>query len=345
MSWTTVALLAGLAAPVGAETPAGEGLASVEVQSFAAPGRVPFDGVVEAARRTEMAAQVAGAVVEIRVKPGDAVRPGQVLVRLDARAAEQQAAAGEAQAQSARAALEVARREYDRQQQLFQKGYISQSAYERAQAQLEAAQAQVDAQVAQAGAARTQSGFYSVTAPYGGIVAEVPAVLGDMALPGRSLVTIYDPLSLRVTARVPQTAVHGAIAPADAAVEIPGLSSAPATTGPARVQVLPTVDPATHTVEVRLDLAKEAQGAAPGMFARAWLPAVSPGVSARLFVPQRCIVRRAELTALYVVDAQGRAQLRQVRLGETSGEQVEVLAGVSAQERVALDPQAAARGR
>jgi multidrug efflux pump subunit AcrA (membrane-fusion protein) len=55
------------------------------------------------------------------------------------------------------------------------------------------------------------------------------------------------------------------------------------------------------------------------------------------------VVRRAELTGVYVVDAQGAAVLRQVRLGRSQGNSVEVLSGVSAGERVALDPQAAAR--
>jgi RND family efflux transporter MFP subunit len=300
-----------------------------------------------------VAAQVAGAVVEIRVKPGDAVRGGQELMRLDARAAEQTAAASDAQVQSARAALEVAGRDYERQKQLFEKSYISQSAFERAQAQFKAAQAQVDAQLAQAGAARTQSGFYAVSAPYAGVVAEVPVALGDMAMPGRALLTLFDPATLRVTAMVPQTALRGPVAAKDAEIEIPGLEAGSARVAPARAQVLPTADAGTHTVEVRLDLPRPAAGISPGMFARAWLPAV-PAVPAaaegsaaamHLFVPRRCIVRRAELTAVYVVDAQGEVQLRQVRLGEPSGDRVEVLSGVGAQERVALDPQAAARAR
>ncbi len=52
---------------------------------------------------------------------------------------------------------------------------------------------------------------------------------------------------------------------------------------------------------------------------------------------------RAELTGVYVLGDDGRALLRQVRLGRAQGDTVEVLAGVSAGERVVLDPQAAAR--
>lgn len=301
-----------------------------------------FDGVVQAVRQTAVAAQVAGAVVSLDVKAGDVVRPGQVLLRIDARAAEQTAAAGAAQVQAARAAQEAATRDFERQKQLFSKNYISQAALDSAEAQYKATQAQAAAQLASAGAARTQSGFYVVTAPYKGVVAEVSVVLGDMAMPGRALLTLYDPAALRVSAAVPQ-AVAARLAPGQAVqVDLPGAATARIT--PVKTQWMPTVDPATHTLELRLDLPAGLSGVTPGMFARAWLP-VAGAPEARLYVPARAVVRRAELTALYVLGADGRAMLRQVRLGRGQGDTVEVLAGVSAGERVVLDPQAAARLR
>jgi membrane fusion protein, multidrug efflux system len=95
------------------------------------------------------------------------------------------------------------------------------------------------------------------------------------------------------------------------------------------------VDPATHTQELRLDLPPGSQ-AAPGMFARVWLPAVSTDAS-RIFVPAAAVLRRSELTAVYVIDDRGRPLLRPVRLGRADGGQVELLSGVSVGERVALD--------
>ena len=73
-----------------------------------------------------MSAQVSGAVVAIDVKVGDVVKAGQVLARIDARAAEQNVAASDAQVLSARATLEVAIKEFDRQKLLFEKNYTSQ---------------------------------------------------------------------------------------------------------------------------------------------------------------------------------------------------------------------------
>jgi multidrug efflux system membrane fusion protein len=339
------ALLVGAlgAHPAGPSAPAdaaARALATAPVTSGGAADTTVLDGVVQAVRQTVIAAQVPGAVVALEVKAGDAVKAGQVLLRLDARAADQTAAAGAAQVQAARAAQEVATKDFERQQQLFQQNYISRAALDRAESQHRAAQAEAAAQLANAGAARTQSGFYVVKAPYDGVVSDVGVVLGDMAMPGRPLLTVYDPRALRVSVAVPQMVAARLTPGQSMQLELPGTPAG--RIAPVKTQLLPAVDPATHTLELRLDLPAGLAGATPGMFARAWLP-VAGGVDARLYVPARAVVRRAELTAVYVVGADGRALLRQVRLGRAHGDTVEVLAGVSAGERVVLEPQAAAR--
>jgi RND family efflux transporter MFP subunit len=323
-------------------------LATVEARAGSASHATAFDGVVEAVRQTVVAAQVPGAVVQLAVKVGDTVAAGQVLLRLDARAADQTAAAGDAQVLAARAALDVAAKAFARQRQLFQQHYISQAALDQAEAQLKATQAQVDAQGAQAGAARTQTGFYVVRAPFAGVVSEVPVQLGDMAMPGRPLVTMYDPAALRVTAAVPQTVAQRLAAGALPRIEFPGLPAAQQWVQPRQAQVLPTVDAATHTVQMRADLPAGLAALSPGMYARLWLPVAAGGTSAAgapaaLSVPLTAVVRRAELTGVYVLDTAGKPLLRQVRLGRTEGSAVEVLSGLMPGERVVTDPQAAAR--
>jgi RND family efflux transporter MFP subunit len=341
----------GLAAALGLITAPWAGAAelnTVTAQAVAGPATSAFDGVVEAIRQTVVASQVPGAVVQLDIKAGDRVVAGQLLMRLDARAADQNAASSGAQVQAARAALEVASKDFERQKQLFQKNYISQAALERAESEFKSTQAQVNAQTAQLGAARTQSGFYVVRAPFAGVVAELPVSLGDMAMPGRPLLTLYDPSALRITAAVPQTLASRMVAGQLPRAELPGLPAASQWVVPIRAQLLPMADPGTHTVQLRADLPTGLAGVAPGMFARLWLPLVNaaPGAGAApLSVPAAAIVRRAELTGLYVMDPNGKPVLRQVRLGRTEGDKVEVLTGLMPGERVATDPQAAARVR
>jgi multidrug efflux pump subunit AcrA (membrane-fusion protein) len=129
-------------------------------------------------------------------------------------------------------------------------------------------------------------------------------------------------------------------------VELPGLAAAQQWPSAERVQVLPTVDAATHTVQVRAELGAGPQGVAPGMFARLWLPAVGSSVAGKaVTVPRGAIVRRAEMTGVYVLGEGGKPLLRQVRLGRAEGDRVEVLSGVAPGEQVVVDPQSALRTR
>ncbi len=348
-AWLLAALIGtgAAAAPGGpAASPApGPGVAAVTARSGPAGAPAAYDGVVEALRQTVIAAQVSGAVVQLDVKVGDRVQAGQLLLRLDARAADQSAAASEAQLRAARAAQEVAAKEVARQRQLAAERFISGAALDRAEAEYKAASAQAAALLAQAGAARTHSGLYAVRAPYAGVVSELPVALGDMALPGRPLVTLYDPAALRVSAAVPQSAAAAVGNGQAVRIELPALPAAEGLLAPQRVQQLPAADAATHTVTLRAELpASAVPGLAPGQFARLWLPAAGNGAATTSpWVPMQAVVRRGEMTGLYVLDGAGRPLLRQVRLGRGDGAQVEVLSGLRLGERVATDVPAATR--
>lgn len=344
LSLAMVAVLPhGVAAPA---TPAGWRTAPVASVSDGAQG-IALDAVVEAGRQSLIAAQVQGAIVALPVKAGDTVRAGQWLLRLDGRGAQSGVDTSQAQLEAARAVAAQAQREHQRQQALFDQQYVSQAAVERSLAALQTAQAQVRALAAQTTAAQTQSGYFSVSAPYAGVVSELPVSLGDMALPGRPLLTLFDPASLRISVQVPESLASGLASPATLAGQIRvQVEGQPIFAAPA-AQWLPSVDPLTHTRTLRLAVpAGASAGLAPGRFARVWLPGRGAGgAPARLFVPQAAVLRRSELRAVYVIAADGRPSLRQVRLGEARGDQVEVLSGVREGESVALDPQAAAQVR
>lgn len=318
---------------------------TIVVGSTAARPGLVVDGVVEAERQATLAAQVPGTVLEVSVRVGDRVRAGQVLVRIDARAAEQQARAGTAQAAAARAQRDLAAQEFARQRTLFERGFISKSAFEQAEARWKAAEAEANAQLAAAEASRTQTDFHVVRAPFAGIVAQVPIERGDMAVPGRPLVVIYEPGALRVTAHVTESLARG-LDVQSVRIDLEGRKAA-APIAPGRVTVLPIADATTHTVQVRATLPDEivkSSALVPGAFARL-LIAPSPDAAGnaataptpRLAVPKSAVLRRAELDAVYVAAADGRAQLRLVRLGRRTGDQVEVLSGLSAGERVYAD--------
>src|SRR3569623_1778912 len=113
------------------------------------------EGVVEAVRQTVLAAQVPGRITALYVKAGDRVSAGQLLARIDARAA----------GKAAEARLFAAQKEYERAELLARKHYISQAALERAHAQFQATQAGVEAQLAEAVVAEVGTSLHNVTVP------------------------------------------------------------------------------------------------------------------------------------------------------------------------------------
>jgi hypothetical protein len=143
--------------------------------------------------------------------------------------------------------------------------------------------------------------------------------------------TGFDPGTLRVTATVPQTQVLAIQAGAKARIELP---SVPRWIEAASLTVIPAADPRTHTTQVRIGLPAEVRGIYPGIYARAHFVT---GRRPALLVPRTAVIRRSELTAVYVVSDS--IQLRQIRLGTAGDEKaVEVLAGLRAGERVAVEP-------
>jgi membrane fusion protein, multidrug efflux system len=340
VTFATIALAAALLQ--GPSSAAAADLATAPVEAAGGSDFYAADGMLEAVRQTAIAAQVSGRITDLRVKAGDTVTAGQILARVDERVAAQQATASQAQVVAAEAQLEAARREYARSQRLFGKQYLSQAAMEQAEAQYKATEAQVRATLAQAGVASTQTSLHTVQAPYAGVIAEVACELGDTAVPGKPLIRIYDPAALRVVATLPESYSRSLSQGRPAKLEFPGAPEALRWQTPVSVTLLPTADPTSHTVQVRLALPARLSGLTPGMFARAHLP-VEAGPVGRLTVPAKAVITRTELQAVYVVDKQGHAQLRQVRVGRSAGDRVEVLAGVQSGERVALDPVAAAQ--
>ena len=305
----------------GPGSPAVEGgLASAVVEMREVDQTWAAEAVVEAVRRATLSAQTMGRINELRVEAGDAVRAGAVLARIDARESGQALAAAQAQSANARANLARVR-------SLVEQKFLSQAALDRAVAEDKTAAAQV----AQAGASNSHG---VITAPFSGVVAERLAQAGEMASPGRPLLTLFDPKSLRVVASIPQYRLAEVRQALQGRVELPGSGKWLAVS---RVEVLPTADAVSHAVMVRLYL-DDADGAAvvPGTFARAHF---ITGKVGRLVLPPEAILRRGELTGVYVLDAKDFPRLRQVRLGEAvAGGGVEVLAGVQPGERIALDP-------
>ena len=315
-----VAALA-IALPAAAQTTAAQTTATRTIELRDVGLTLPAEAVIEATKQATVATQVSGRIVEVKVEAGQRVQAGQVLMRIDAREAVENVAAAKAQ-------LAQAEANFSRTQNLFKQKFVSQAALDQAEATLKSARAQATA----AGAGASHA---TVTAPISGIVAVRHAELGELASLGKALVTVYDPKGLRAIASIPQYRLKDAQKATRARIEFP---ESQRWLDGIRLEILPTIDAQSHTATARIylpDDPEQLKGLVPGMAARVHFIA---GQAQKLTVPAQAVLRRGEISAVYVVGGD-KPRLRQVRLGEPVADgEIEILSGLAAGETVSLDP-------
>jgi RND family efflux transporter MFP subunit len=292
-----------------------------------------IDGVVEATRQATVSAQISGRVKAVMFDVGDRVKKGQVILRIDESESNQALAGSDAQVAQAQAALSNAKLNYERSKKMLEQKFISQAAMDKAKADYDMALAQAKASAAGAQQSALAHSYTSVIAPYAGVVSARMVEMGEMVSVGKPLMTGFDPSELRIIVNVPQYKLAEIGVQPSAKVEVPELHR---WLKVASVSVQPSADARTHSTQVRVNLSVNEKGVYPGMFVRTHFVV---GKEQKLLIPASAVLRRSEVVAVYVVDDKGLPRLRQVRLGEaTEKGEIEVLAGLTAGERVATDP-------
>ena len=301
-----------------------------EARLVEAAHEIRLDGTIEAVNRATVQAQTGGEIVEILFDVDDYVERGAVLLRMKDTEQRARVRRAEAALSEAEARLRQAESEYARIRGIFEKKLVSRSAMDKATAELKAARARVRQAKAALAEAREQLEHTVVRAPYSGIVVERHVQVGEIATPGKPLMTGISLETLRAVVMLPQKWVSAVREQRKARVYWAGR-----TFESRRVTVYPYGDERAHTFKTRVRLEGDLKGLYPGMLVKVGF---RTGTRKVLAVPAEAIMHRSEVTAVYVVDDAG-IHLRQIRAGRpVDGGLVEVLAGLEAGERVALDP-------
>lgn len=283
-------------------------------------------GNVVALESVQVASRLMGYLRDIAVVEGQSVKKGQRLFTidpLDIEGAVEQARLGLKQADDA---MKDAKADFERFENLYKDEVVSRQQYEKMKLNYEMAVSRMAQVKSGLGTAQGQMRYATVTAPIDGVVTRKLANEGDIAAPGHPVLTLENPARLQVQTSVAEDLYRGLRLGQTVKVEIDGQAKAIA----AKVARLsPAADPMTHTYSVKLDVA--APGLTSGAFARVLFPT---GKRSLLALPRAAVLNRAGITGVFVVDAQGTAQYRMLRLGKESDGMVEVLSGLAAGERV-----------
>ncbi len=290
-----------------------------------------IDGVVEAVMQSTLSSQIPGRVLSLNVKAGDRVKAGQVLATIDDRETQTGVLRSQAQLQQSDAELRQLQIALKRTQELKTQGFVSSAALDLAEAQYKAAQAGRDSAGAASAQAKVTQTFSKVTAPYDAWVLETSVQAGDLALPGKPLMTVYAPQPLRVVVQWPASQKNALPKLNDIQIQ-----SGTETIKPVAMQIMPNADGISQTIGIKLDLPRTgaAVNVSPGQQVQV---RVAGAAQAKGLVPKSAILRRGEITAVYVVQENGFA-MKMVRLGADHGSAgVEIWAGLKEGDLIAVD--------
>lgn len=330
------------AAAVGSQPAPVTGAVVQVLQDGTLPELFVAVGTVRARNMAQVAARIAGTVTRVSVREGERVSRGNLLVVIEAAEQTAGAAAALAAVDEARHGLDEARSRqrlaeatHGRFSQLFQEQAVTRQELDNRQAEMEVAlqgTARAEARLRQtrevALAAGAVAGHGRVTAPMSGLVTGKNVEQGMTVFPGMPLVNIDGDEGYRLEVAVPET-LAGRLKPGQVvSCTVDGAS----VVGTGRItEIVPTADPATRTVTVKIDLA--GRGLKSGQFGRASFPTETRQA---LLVPRSAVVERGSLTSVWVVGKDRIARMRLIKPGQVVGELVEIGAGLTAGESVVV---------
>lgn len=293
------------------------------------------------ARNTSViASRLMGEVTAVMVREGAAVQAGQTLLTIDNHDAVQKVAAAEAGSKEAEAALAAARQNmaladltYARYRELFDGQVLSQQEFDQVATQKELAVLEEQRLIetvsrARAGLAeaRVFLDYATITAPVTGVVTARMIDAGSMAAPGLPLLSIEDRSVFELHAFIDEK-FAGSLT-----IGLPVVAVFPAVartmTGTV-AEIVPVVDPGSRTFPIKVEVVGE--DLQSGLYAKLRIPVGSRQV---LLLPAAALVRKGQLTGVYLVNEQNIVTYRLVRTGMDFAGKVEVLSGLREGERV-----------
>lgn len=297
-------------------------------------------GTVKAKSVGIVASKAMGTVTSIRVKEGDHVKAGDVLMTLDDKDVAQRVKVAEAAYREALMAREAAEKNkhlaeitFKRYARLYEERVISQQEFDQMETQSKVAQLESEriagsADRARAGLeeAKVHLGFTRISAPFSGIVTERRIDTGSMASPGTPLLVIEDDSRYKIEAPVDERLLPR-VKPGMAAFVTIDATGEKITGRIAKI--VSSVDPATRTFRVEIEI--KGSALRTGLYGRVAIP---DGTREMILVPVKAVVEKGQLTGVYVVNTEGIVSFRLVKKGKDYDEKTEILSGLKEGDRI-----------
>lgn len=285
-------------------------------------------GTVVSDDRIQVTSRVTAFITDVLVEEGQMVEKGAPLFRLDNADIEGAISQAEAAAAKARAASTDAQVDFERFETLYASQTVTENELRKARLGRDVARDQLRQAEAAMRAARAQRGYAAVDSPVTGIVIARHKQVGDLAMPGAPIVTVESQDAILFETYIAESRIRQIKAGDAVRVRIDALGEG--TLEGEVLRIIPSGDPLTRRFGVKVAI-DEKTGVLPGMFGRAEF---ITGHKNAPVLPRSVLSKRGGLTGVFVVDEEGRAWFRWVRLGREWPDRVEVTAGLTGGETI-----------
>ncbi len=286
-------------------------------------------GTIEPIHESSVASKILAKVEAVNVTAGQLVRAGDVLVSLNDEDLQSQLSQAASVRDAAEAIVQQAERDLTRAEQLFASQAVSAAELESARTAVKTTLAERERASQAVEEAKVRLAYSQITAPFDGIVVDKAVQAGDTVIPGQMLLSIYDPDQMQLVANVRESLAMQLKIGQQLPAKLETLDHECMATVR---EVVPQADVGSRSFQVKVS-GPCPPGIYSGMFARLMLPLEDETV---LLIPAKAARRVGQLT---LVDVAEGAELvrRQVQLGRSFGQDVEVLSGLREGEQVVLN--------
>ena len=299
---------------------------SVAVKRIQLDTKVVLNGHVEAISESTVSAQVNAKVKKIHVDVDDQVAIGKVLIELDDSELKAQLAKANASLKVAQANANQANSEYNRLKELTSNSFVSENDMTKASSALEVAKANISLAKAQIAEVKQQLTYTKVIAPYSGVVTARHIEVGETAKFGQAMLSGFAVNQNRLIVHVPNSLVSDI----DANKSLLAQTSQGNWTELTNLTIAPNLNKDTHTLLVRANINKDSFNQRPGSFIKV---AVKTDPRSALVVPISSVFNQGDLSAVFVKLGEHHV-LRQVVLGDSDDQNIEVLSGLTEKDSV-----------
>lgn len=290
-----------------------------------------ISGSIESEHFASLSTRNMGFVSRVYVNVGDPVRKGQLLIDINSEEIDAKKAQAQAGLRQAEAQLEVAKKDYERYSELFHKNSASQKELDDVTLQYEIAKANHERALQIENEINANMAYSHIRAPFSGVITSKSIKMGDMARPGQPLMSLEAPGKFVARALVPERSIEFVEKDQNVTVFVKSLD----TSVPGKVKEVSGSSlnsGGQYLIKIELDEADEIK-LFSGMYVSVLIPSPGQQTSKSLFVDQSALVQKGELDGIYTISESGTAILRWLKLGQDMGDQVEVLSGLSADEK------------